>query len=144
VKVAPISSARLPGRQLLHRRNQPWDGKAAKDPAAKVLITDGVARADKEANDRHKVPYAVQWETDRVVLLQRIETTDFFQKVRGDLIVSSITRRSSGRSSATRAPPPSMAATSSAASPTSTGSRRLNAAVNEQQGGIQHGKIRFE
>ena len=30
----------------------------------------------------------VQWETDRVALLQRIETTDFFQKVRGDLIVS--------------------------------------------------------
>ena len=68
---------------------KPWDGKAAKDPATKVLITDGVARLDKEANDRHKVPYAqVQWETDRVVLLQRIETTDFFQKVRGDLIVS--------------------------------------------------------
>ena len=68
---------------------KPWDGKAAKDPATKVLITDGVARLDKEAIDRHKMPYAqVAWENDRVALLQRIETTDFFQKVRGDLIVS--------------------------------------------------------
>jgi hypothetical protein len=48
---------------------RPWDGKAA--------------------NDRHKVPYAqVPWETERVVLLQQIEQTPFFQKVRGDLIVS--------------------------------------------------------
>ena len=68
---------------------KPWDGKAAKDPATKSLITDGIARLDKEANDRHKMPYAqVAWENDRVALLQRIETTDFFQKVRGDLIVS--------------------------------------------------------
>ena len=68
---------------------KPWDGKAAKDPATKAQITDGVARLDKEANDRHKMPYArVAWENDRVALLQRIETTDFFQKVRGDLIVS--------------------------------------------------------
>src|SRR6187402_191085 len=37
---------------------KPWDGKAAKDPATKVLISDGVARLDQEASDRHKVPYA--------------------------------------------------------------------------------------
>ena len=68
---------------------KPWDGKAAKDPATKTLINDGVARLDQEANDRHKVPYLqVQWEADRVALLQRIEQTAFFQKVRGDLVVS--------------------------------------------------------
>src|SRR5712664_1192987 len=68
---------------------KPWDGKAAKDPATKALINDGVARLDQEATDRHKMPYAqVAWENDRVAMLQRIETTDFFQKVRGDLIVS--------------------------------------------------------
>ena len=68
---------------------KPWDGKAAKDPATKSLINDGVARLDQEANARHKVPYAqVQWETDRVALLQGIEQTAFFQKVRGDLVVS--------------------------------------------------------
>src|SRR6478736_2580691 len=36
---------------------KPWDGKAAKDPATRVLIADGVAQLDKAANDRHKVPY---------------------------------------------------------------------------------------
>jgi hypothetical protein len=68
---------------------KPWDGKAAKDPAVKSLLTDGVARLDQEAVERHKVPYVrVGWENDRVALLQRIEQTDFFQKIRGDLIVS--------------------------------------------------------
>ncbi len=68
---------------------KPWDGKAAKDPATKALINNGVARLDQEANERHKVAYAqVPWETDRVALLQRIEQSEFFQKVRGDLVVS--------------------------------------------------------
>ncbi|WP_407116816.1 gluconate 2-dehydrogenase subunit 3 family protein [Bradyrhizobium sp. LMG 9283] len=68
---------------------KPWDGKAAKDPAIKSLISDGIARLDQNARDRHKVPYVeVPWETDRVVLLKEIEQSDFFQKVRGDLVVS--------------------------------------------------------
>jgi hypothetical protein len=68
---------------------KPWDGKAAKDPAVKALISDGIARLDQNARDRHKAPYAeVPWESDRVVLLKEIEQSDFFQKVRGDLIVS--------------------------------------------------------
>ena len=68
---------------------KPWDGKAAKDQSVKALIDDGVSRLDQAARDRHKVPYAeVPWEADRVVLLQGIEQSDFFQKVRGDLIVS--------------------------------------------------------
>ena len=68
---------------------KPWDGKAAKDAAVKTMITDGVARLDADARDRHKVPYAeVPWEVDRVALLQRIEATEFFTTLRGDLIVS--------------------------------------------------------
>jgi hypothetical protein len=68
---------------------KPWDGKAAKDPGVKSLINDGVAKLDQEANDRHKVPYAkVQWEADRVALLQRIEQSAFFQQIRSDLVVS--------------------------------------------------------
>jgi hypothetical protein len=68
---------------------KPWDGKAAKDAAVKTMITEGVARLDADARDRHKVPYAeVPWEVDRVALLQRIEATEFFGKIRGDLIVS--------------------------------------------------------
>src|SRR5580704_17296427 len=45
---------------------KPWDGKAAKDPAVKAMINDGVSRLDQDAQDRHKVPYAeVPWEVDR-------------------------------------------------------------------------------
>jgi hypothetical protein len=68
---------------------KPWDGKAAKDPEIKTLIVEGVARLDQDANNRHKVPYAqVPWEADRVVLLQGVEQSAFFQKIRGDLVVS--------------------------------------------------------
>jgi hypothetical protein len=68
---------------------KPWDGKAAKDPAVKALLEDGVRRLDQDAQDKHKVAYVqVPWEADRVVLLQGIEQTDFFKKVRSDLVVS--------------------------------------------------------
>jgi hypothetical protein len=68
---------------------KPWDGKAAKDPAVKTLLEDGVRRLDQDARDRHDAAYAqVPWEADRVVLLQGIEQTDFFKKLRSDLVVS--------------------------------------------------------
>jgi hypothetical protein len=68
---------------------KPWDAKAAKDPAVKALLEDGVRRLDQDAQDRHKLAYAqVPWEADRVVLLQGIEQTDFFKQVRSDLVVS--------------------------------------------------------
>src|ERR1700731_840273 len=68
---------------------KPWDGKAAKDPAVKALISEGVARLDQDARDQHKLPYAdVAWEVDRVKLLQGIEQTEFFKTIRGDLVVS--------------------------------------------------------
>jgi hypothetical protein len=68
---------------------KPWDGKAAKDPAVKSLLEDGVRRLDQDARDRHNTAYAhVPWEADRVVLLQGIEQTDFFKKLRSDLVVS--------------------------------------------------------
>jgi len=68
---------------------KPWDGKAAKDPTIRTLLEDGVRRLDQDAQDKHKVAYVqVPWEADRVVLLQGIEQTDFFKKVRSDLVVS--------------------------------------------------------
>ncbi|HEY4204590.1 MAG TPA: twin-arginine translocation signal domain-containing protein [Xanthobacteraceae bacterium] len=68
---------------------KPWDGKAAKDPAVKAMIEDGVKRLDQDAQDRHKLPYAqVGWESDRVMLLQGIEQTAFFKAMRSDLVVS--------------------------------------------------------
>jgi hypothetical protein len=68
---------------------KPWDGKAAKDPAVKAMIENGVQRLDQDAKDRHKAAYVqIPWETDRIALLQGIEQTDFFKSMRSDLAVS--------------------------------------------------------
>ncbi len=68
---------------------KPWDGKAAKDPAVKATLEEGVKRLDQDAQDKHKCNYAqVAWEADRVALLQAIEQTAFFKTLRGDLVVS--------------------------------------------------------
>lgn len=71
------------------RAVKPWGGKAAKDAAIKTVLTDGVRRLDQDAQRRHNVVYVeVLWEADRVILLQGIEQTDFFKKIRSDLVVS--------------------------------------------------------
>jgi hypothetical protein len=68
---------------------KPWDGKAAKDAAVKAMLEDGVKRLDQDAQDKHKCNYAqVQWEAERVALLQAIEQTAFFKAMRSDLVVS--------------------------------------------------------
>jgi hypothetical protein len=68
---------------------KPWDAKAAKDPGIKALIADGVNRLDQDARERHQLAYTeIPWEADRVELLRGIEHSDFFKKVRSDLIVS--------------------------------------------------------
>jgi hypothetical protein len=68
---------------------KPWDAKAAADPATKTMLEDGVKRLDQDAHDAHKVPYAeVGWEAERVALLQAIAHTEFFNKIRSDLVVS--------------------------------------------------------
>jgi hypothetical protein len=66
-----------------------FDAKAGTDPKTKTLIETGVAALDKSASAKHRVPYAaVGWEAERVALLKAIETTPFFQAVRGTLVVS--------------------------------------------------------
>lgn len=66
---------------------QPYDAKAAKDPALQKLIGDGVALLDERALKRYGKPYAqVPAETDRVALLKEIEPSPFFQKIKGDLV----------------------------------------------------------
>jgi len=66
-----------------------YDALAA-DPAKKKLLTDGVAALDAAAKAKHKVASyaAVNWEADRVALLQAISRTPFFAKLRGDLVVT--------------------------------------------------------
>ncbi|WP_288587655.1 twin-arginine translocation signal domain-containing protein [uncultured Methylobacterium sp.] len=68
---------------------KPWDGKAAADAGVKTLLTQGVRRLDEDSQARHKVDYAqIGWEADRVVILEGISHTDFFKKIRSDLVVS--------------------------------------------------------
>jgi hypothetical protein len=60
------------------------DTQAAGDEAHKALIEDGVADLDGRAGEggyRH-----LGWEDDRVAILRDIETTPFFQTVRGGLV----------------------------------------------------------
>lgn len=67
----------------------PWDAKAAKDPAIRDMILDGVARLDAAAGDKHGAPYlGVGWEADRVALLRDMEQSKFFRTIRADLVVS--------------------------------------------------------
>ena len=68
---------------------QPWNDKAAADPKVKEMLENGVLRLDLVAQDKHKSAYNdIGWESDRVALLQDIEDSEFFQKVRSDLVVS--------------------------------------------------------
>ncbi|WP_220456297.1 gluconate 2-dehydrogenase subunit 3 family protein [Rugamonas brunnea] len=67
----------------------PYERKAAKDPALKALLQDGVAQLDRAAMARFGQPYAgVAAEDDRVSLLKAIEAGPFFQKIRGDMVTS--------------------------------------------------------
>lgn len=66
-----------------------YDEKSGSDPATRTLVETGVAALDDLAQKKHRMPYAeVGWESERVNLLRQVEDGAFFQKVRGDLIVS--------------------------------------------------------
>ena len=66
-----------------------YDALAA-DPAKKALLTDGVARLDDDAAAKFKAAdyMTLNWEADRVAVLNGISHTPFFAKLRGDLVVS--------------------------------------------------------
>ncbi len=61
------------------------DEQAGKDAAHKAMIEDGIADLDKKSG---KGGYrALGWEDQRVAVLKQIETTPFFQAIRGGLVV---------------------------------------------------------
>ncbi|MDF1634074.1 twin-arginine translocation signal domain-containing protein [Mycoplana sp. MJR14] len=62
------------------------DVKAGKDPAHRELIEVGIAELDRRVGAGGY--RGLGWEDDRVAILREIETTPFFQAVRGDLVVS--------------------------------------------------------
>jgi hypothetical protein len=65
-----------------------YDGKA-KDAAMRELLEGGVAQLDVESRKRNGAAYIdVAWEDDRVAVLRVVESTPFFAKLRGDLVVS--------------------------------------------------------
>ena len=59
------------------------DAAAGKSKDDKFLLEDGVAELNKAASGSYM---NVGWEADRVTLLKGIETSGFFQKVRGSLV----------------------------------------------------------
>ena len=65
-----------------------WDAMARIRPELKALMEEGIAFLNESAHAAHKVPYrAVAWEEQRVALLRQIEQTEFFGKVRSELLV---------------------------------------------------------
>lgn len=62
--------------------------KAAKDDAAlKTLLEDGVAQLNEKAAGLNPGGYAsIASEEERVAILKEIETTPFFQKLRGTMV----------------------------------------------------------
>lgn len=68
---------------------RPYERAAAKDQVLKALIQGGVRDLDRAAHAKFGKPYAgVAAEADRVSLLTAIESTPFFQKLRGDMVTS--------------------------------------------------------
>lgn len=64
------------------------DDKAAGDAAFKAMIEEGVAGLDAAAREKGASSYlGTGWEIERVALLRAIETTPFFQTIRGGLVV---------------------------------------------------------
>lgn len=65
------------------------DAKAAKDEGFKKLLAEGLNDLDRRAKAAQKRNYAqVGWEIDRNKLLREIESSGFFQAIRGDMVVS--------------------------------------------------------
>jgi hypothetical protein len=66
-----------------------YDDKAGTDGALKTLMEEGVGKLDAAAKAAHGVAYAdVGWEDERVAILKGMQSDAFFQKIRGDMVVS--------------------------------------------------------
>lgn len=62
------------------------DAQAGTDAAHKSLIEEGIADLDARSGDGGGYA-SLGWEEERVKVLQQIETTPFFQAIRGGLVV---------------------------------------------------------
>jgi hypothetical protein len=67
----------------------PYDVASAREPAVKKLMTEGVAQLDGMAHKAFGKPYGkVDAESQRVELLKQIEKSAFFQRIKGDMVLS--------------------------------------------------------
>ncbi|UFN49552.1 gluconate 2-dehydrogenase subunit 3 family protein [Roseomonas sp. OT10] len=68
----------------------PYDAKAGQDADLRTLFQDGLARLDAAAKAKYggNDYLSLNWERDRLPLLNEISDTPFFRKLRGDLVVS--------------------------------------------------------
>jgi len=66
----------------------PMGESAATDKALATLLQDGVSELDRRSKARFGKSYLkLQQETDRVDILREMESSDFFQKVKGALMM---------------------------------------------------------
>ena len=81
-----------------------------------IEIAEGVAALDAAAVAAGHASYVgIGWENDRVALLRGMETTPFFQKIRGGLVTGLYNQKASGRCLAMRAKVSARAAISTVA-----------------------------
>jgi len=69
----------------------PYDAKAGPDAALRAMLEDGAAKLDAAAEAKFGVRggfVALNWERDRLPLIQAMTETPFFQTLRSDLVVS--------------------------------------------------------
>ena len=73
----------------------PYDDRAGSDASLKALVEEGVAGLNAEARRRHGRDYLrIGTEEQRVEVLKAVESTPFFKKLRGDLVVSLYNQKS--------------------------------------------------
>lgn len=66
----------------------PMGDRANNDPKVKSLLKDGAAELDRLSRKLYKKTYlALKKETERVEVLKEIETSPFFQKIRGAVVM---------------------------------------------------------
>ena len=66
-----------------------FDDKAGSNPATKKTIEDGISSLNMAAQKKYKMNYTqIGWEADRVAVLRSIQSSSFFQLIRGTLVVS--------------------------------------------------------
>ena len=71
------------------------DDTAAEDPVFAAMIEEGVASLDTmAAGQGHGSYLGTGWEIDRVAMLRQIEGSDFFQTIRGGLVVGLYNQKS--------------------------------------------------